>query len=199
MKANNFKLFYALLSLLLVIVAAQSYFIYDLKQGLETQKDLNKVEKIAVTKSPWDDFFNNFHANGIDPFEQMKKMQEEMQKSFGHFNSIFSNDPFFKEAYDKMSTSPLSDLKEDKDSYTIELNIPGADEQKIEIKSEGNYLNIYANSVKSSDVNDTNYIHRERYTQRFERSFLLPENADMDHIKSHYDNGVLKIIIPKKR
>jgi len=199
MKADNFKIFYALLSLLLVIFAVQSYFIYDLKQSLEAKNNLGNLEKIAISKSYSDDFFNNYQADSIDPFEHMKKIQEEMQKSFGQFNSIFSNDPFFKEAYKNISTAPLSDVKENKDSYTIELNIPGADEQKIEIKNKGNYLTVYANSVKSSDINDTNYIHRERFTQKFERTFLLPDNADMNNIKSDYDKGILKIIIPKKR
>lgn len=199
MRVHKFKLFYALLSLLLVVVAAQSYFIYDLKQGLDSKKDLKEPENIVVTQTVYDDFFNDFHHNGTNPFEQMRLIQEQMQKSFGHFNSMFFNDPFFKEAYEKMSALPLSDIKEDKDNYTIELNIPGVKKQEIEITSEDNYLKVHAYSVKSSDVNDTNYIHKERYTQRFERVFVLPEDADMKNLEDSYDNGILKIVIPKKR
>jgi len=189
MKRDNFKLIYALLSLLIVVVVAQSYFIYD----------LTKVDETPSKKElPVDSFFKYPHAKKGDPFIEMKKMQEEMQKSFGHFNSIFSDDPFFKEVFKEFSVSPLSDIKEDKKSYIIELNIPGADKQQIDIKTDRNLLKVYAKSTKNSDTNDTNDVHRERYSQVFERSFMLPLNADLDKMKNSYKNGILKIIIPKK-
>jgi len=189
MKRDNFKLIYTLLSLLLVVVLAQSYFIY----GLTKTDGVTKEQKVHK-----DDFFNHPYVKSSDPFEEIKKIQEEMQKSFGHFNSTFSNDPFFEDVYKKLSISPLSDIKGDKNGYTIELNIPGADKQKIDIKTQGNTLSVHAKSTKSTDTNDTNYIHRERYTQVFQRSFTLPEDADLDKIKSGYKNGILKITIPKK-
>ena len=190
MKRDGFKLVYALLSLLIVVVVAQGYFIYDLTK---TSKAQTKKELIV------DDFFKHPHVSGnVDPFEEIKKIQEEMQKSFGHFNSVFSNDPFFKDVYKEMSISPLSDIKEDKKNYIIELNIPGADKQQIDIKSDGNMLKVYAKNTKSTDTNETNYVHRERFTQVFERSFLLPNDADLDKMKNNYKDGILKIIIPKK-
>ena len=189
MKRDNFKLIYTLLSLLLVVVLAQSYFIYDLTKT----KEVSSKEKTVV-----DNFFNYPHAKSNDPFEEVKKIQEEMQKSFGHFNSMFSNDPFFKDVYKSFSISPLSDVKEDKNNYIIELNIPGADKQKIDIKTQDGTLTVYAKSIKSSDTNDTSYVHRERYTQVFQRSFTLPEDADLDKMTNRYQNGILKITVPKK-
>ncbi len=189
MKRGSFKLIYALLSLLIVVVAAQSYFIYDL-----TKTDQPKVKRELVV----DDFFKHSQVNGVDPFKEIKKIQEEMQKSFGHFNSVFSNDPFFRNVYKNLSISPLSDIKEDKKSYIIELNIPGADKGQIDIKSEGNTLKIYAKSTEGTDTNDTNYVHRERFTQVFQRSFVLPDDAELDKMKNSYKDGILKIIIPKK-
>ena len=189
MKRDSFKLIYALLSLLIVIVVAQSYFIYD----------LNKTNKSPVQKELSSaNLFSRPYTNTADPFKEIKKMQEEMQKSFGHFNSVFSNDPFFKDVYKNFSISPLSDIKEDKTNYIIELNIPGADKQQIDIKTQGNSVKVYAKSTKNTDTNDTNYVHRERYTQVFQRSFTLPEDANMDKLKNSYKNGILKIIIPKK-
>jgi len=189
MKRDNTKLIYALLSLLIVTVAVQSYFLYDLKKS----KNFQTKKEVVV-----DNFFKHPYTNSTDPFKEIKKMQEDMQKSFGHINSIFSNDPFFKDVYKELSVSPLSDFKENKKNYIIELNIPGANEQKIDIKSQNHIIKIYAKSTKNNDTKDTNYLHRERYTQVFERNFVMPDNADLNKLKSIYKNGILKITIPKK-
>jgi len=195
MKDNNIRVLSILLSLLLVIVIIQSYFIYNIKSDLSANADSN-VKKTVIQDS---DFFNQFNAHSANPFKQMQKMQEEMQKSFGNFNSIFANDPFFKDAFNQMSITPLSDFKEDKNAYIVKLNIPGASEQNLEITNDGNLLKVLASANTETDKNGTNYIHKERFSQRFERSFVLPNDADMNTIKSVYKNGVLKITVQKKK
>ncbi len=198
MKDTSSKLLYLLMAVLIVVAVVQSYVIYDMKHVLESKHTTVAPPHIQpMTTSP----FQGSGASpmsGVDPFAQMKKMQEEMQKHFGTFNSMFSNDPFFQEVFDKMSVSPLADFKEDRSSYVIELDIPGAKEQNIEIKSENNVVKVYANSNRSQDVNGTNYIHKERYIQQFERSFVLPNDADTAKMHNRYENGILTITIPKK-
>ncbi len=193
---KKINLIYALLSVLVVIVLAQSYLIYDFKKNVNKQ---DVVVNTHTTNYPASSqFFNNFNAKNTDPFEQMKKMQEEMQKSFGHFNSVFADDPFFQSAFKDMSISPLSDFKATDKEYILELNIPGSSEQKIDIKTQNNILKISAVTEVIKDENNTKYMHKERFTQRFERSFTLPLDADVDKLKSNYESGVLKITIPKK-
>ena len=182
---RKFNLIYILLSILVAIVLLQSYYIYDFKKEMQGNSPPVSVAKFAAQSS--------------DPFELMQRMQEEMQKGFGQFNSTFSNDPFFKDAYAHMSISPLSDFKENSNNYILELNIPGAKKNKISINTNDNTLNIEATMSNTHDSNETNYYHRERYSQSFKRSFILPNNADMDSLKSDYKDGVLKITIAKKK
>ena len=180
------NLIYTLLSVLVVIVLAQSYLIYDFK------KNIHKQDEVINTHT------TNYSSSSTDPFEQMKKMQEDMQKSFGHFNSVFANDPFFQSAFKDMGILPLSDLKENDKEYILELSIPGASEQKINIKTENNVLKVSAITEVVKDQKSTKYMHKERFSQKFERSFTLPLDSDIDKLKSDYKNGVLKITIPKK-
>ena len=195
---KKFKLIYILLSLLVATVLVQSYVIYDFKQ--EVHDNSSKAIATTVTNDPFSNrFFNNFNAVSTDPFEQMKKMQELMQKSFGQFNSIFSDDPFFYDALNHMGVSPLSDFKENDKEYIVEMSIPGAKQHQINVKSENNHLSISANIEQRTDTNNTNYIHKERYTQRFERSFSLPLDAEQEKITTSYKNGILKVVIPKKK
>ncbi len=196
---TNTKLLYLLMAVLIVIAIVQSYVIYDMKHVLESKQSTTLQPRLSSgTTSSFQGAGSLPPMQGMDPFEQIKKMQEQMQQSFGAFNSIFSNDPFFQEAFNKMAIAPLSDFKEERNAYIIELNIPGSDEQNIEIKSENNIVKVYANSNRSNDVNGTNYIHKERYIQRFERSFVLPDNADTSRMTNSYTNGILRIEIPKK-
>ena len=186
---KKFNLIYALLSLLVLVVLAQSYVLYGY-----TKKSDNQQERVETTALP----AHSLRASSSDPFEQMRIMQQQMQKSFGHINSLFADDPFFKKAFMGAGISPLSDITEDKERYKVAINIPGAKEQKIDIKTAGNSLTVKASAEKKVDTNDTNYIHMERYSQRFERNFSLPEDADLNALTHKYENGVLEITIPKK-
>ena len=192
MKTENFKPFYALVSLLFIVVIAQGYFIYDLKKETLSHGESQKVHSIlALPSTP-------YVSNRADPFVQIQKIQEEMMQSFGHFNSIFADDPLFEDAFAHMNISPLSDIKESDNEYTLKINIPGVNKQEIDIKTLENRLTISASSQKNVDTNNSNYIHKGRYLQQFRRSFKLPQNADIDALKSDYKKGVLTISIPKK-
>lgn len=196
MMEKEFKFIYVLLFFLITVILIQSYFLYDFKKSLNEASS----NSLATQTKPFSRGFpGTLITSSSDPFEHMKKMQQEIHKSFGHFNSFFADDPFFQEAFKDMGISPLSDIKENHDEYKIELEIPGAKEQKIDIKISGNILTINASLEKKKDVNNTNYIHMERFTQRFERSFILKDDADLDSLKSNYTDGVLEITIPKKK
>jgi len=196
MKRDYTHLFSALLILLTAVIFMQTYFLYGLKKSVDTGQQQQRLEQ--TKRSASNEFFNDFSPESRDPFEQIQKMQEEMQKSFGHFNSRFDDDPFFKEVFENMSISPLSNIKEEADRYLIELSIPGADESNIKIITKENYLQVSASSQKRHDENSSNYIHKERYSQHFERSFILPPDADEEKVQHHYKNGILTITIAKK-
>jgi len=188
---KKFNLIYALLSLLVVVVIAQSYMLYGYTKK---SNEATQQKQVQLNTLPT----HSLRASNSDPFEQMRIMQQQMQNSFGHINSLFADDPFFKEAFMGVGISPLSDITEDKSTYRVAIDIPGAKEQKIDIKTEGNNLIVKASAEKKVDTNDTNYIHMERYSQKFERNFSLPNDADLNALTHKYENGVLEITIPKK-
>lgn len=202
---KKFKLLYIMISILAVVVLVQSYFIYDFKSALDTNKKEERVVSHdtvfhSKNKPVANDFFSSFNSSSSDPFEEIKRIQEEMQKSFGQFNSIFANNPFFQDAFTHSAIAPLSDMKENDKEYVIEMNIPGASEKNINIniKTDDNYLSISALSDNTKEQNKENYIHKERYAQRFERDFTMPADADLQKKTSNYENGVLRIVIPKR-
>ena len=91
------------------------------------------------------------------------------------------------------------DIYEKDGDYHIEMDVPGFDKKDIKVEAKNNYLTITAekNSEKNEEDKDKKYIHRERRYGKYQRSFYL-EDLDNDKVSAEFNNGVLKIVVPKK-
>lgn len=192
MRKDNIKPLYILIGLLFIALIVQGYFIYNLQQ-----ENVEKKRETSLTHMATDRPISQTN-NYIDPFVEMQKIQERMMNEFGSFNSMFANDPFFQSAFSNTQLSAMSDIIEKDKEYLVEIKIPGIDEQKININNDGNMIHVSAQSQNINDENNANYIHKESFGQYFKRSFTMPQNADLDTIKSSYKDGVLKLTIQKK-
>jgi len=93
---------------------------------------------------------------------------------------------------------PSFDVKETKDAYVVEADLPGVKEENVEISLTGNVLQITGRREQETrDEGDQWYVVERNYGQ-FARSFSLPEGADAENVKADMRNGVLKINIPKR-
>jgi len=108
----------------------------------------------------------------------------------------FFNDSWFELFPSKgMSNySPLSDVIENDDSFNVELMLPGLDKKDIQMKVDHDVLSIEAERKKEEK---TKYNRVESYFGKYKKSFTLPDNVDVDNINAQYENGVLKVVIPK--
>lgn len=91
------------------------------------------------------------------------------------------------------------DIYEKDGDYHIEMDVPGFSKEDISVEAKDGYLSIKAekkNEVNEEDSNK-NYIRRERVYGKYERSFYLGD-LDQDKIDASFQDGVLKISVPKK-
>ena len=90
------------------------------------------------------------------------------------------------------------DIYEKDDKYYIEMEVPGFNKEDIDISLKEGYLTIKAEKKMSNEEKDENkkYLRKERNYIKTERSFNLG-NIDEENIDASFDNGVLKIEIPK--
>lgn len=110
-------------------------------------------------------------------------------------------DDFFTPVSNQRSQShrtPLVDIKDEKDSYLLEAELPGLDEKDIEIKVEENLLTLSAERKQDKKDEKQEFLTRERSTWSFKRSFVLPKDVNTKDIKASFDNGVLTLELPKK-
>lgn len=118
----------------------------------------------------------------------------------GFFPSIFEFDVenFLDNFFDFFGQQPIRiDMRETESEYIVEADMPGFDKNSIEIRYENNMLTISGQHDEITEEKRENYIHRERRRGSFSRTIPVPENVDAEKIKANYNNGVLKVILPK--
>ena len=89
------------------------------------------------------------------------------------------------------------DIYETPDSYEIEAAMPGVKPDDVEITLNNNVLTIRGELRAEEEKEDKNYHLRERRVGAFIRSITLPSSINADAIEAQYDNGVLRLRLPK--
>lgn len=93
------------------------------------------------------------------------------------------------------------DLIEKADHFEALVDLPGIAKEDIEVDIEGNIVRVTANAkVKTEAVvgEGERVLHTERNQARFARSFELPSEVSNDAVSASFENGVLKLVLPKK-
>lgn len=83
------------------------------------------------------------------------------------------------------------------DAYHLELLAPGRNKQDFSLSLEDGYLTISYTMPEISD-NNVQFIHQEFTLPSFSRRFFLDEKVNTDNIQAKYENGILKVLLPKK-
>jgi len=94
-----------------------------------------------------------------------------------------------------------TDVKEQDTSYELDISLPGYRKEDVKAELKDGYLTISATTSQESGEKDEKsgrYIRRERYTGSCSRSFFVGEEITEEDIKAKFENGVLKLSIPKK-
>lgn len=105
-------------------------------------------------------------------------------------------DPFFTEHESKIMKT---DIKEKKDKYLIDIELPGYQKENIKMEVEDGYLTVHAEINSDNEEKEKGkFVRRERYSGACSRSFYVGTEVKSEDIKASFKNGILKIEIPKK-
>ena len=128
-------------------------------------------------------FGENLFDNWMDfPFED---------EFFGKKNPLYG-----KHEKNLMKT----DVRETKDSYEVDVDLPGFKKDEINAQLDNGYLTISAAKGLDKDEKDKKgkYIRKERYAGAMSRSFYVGEGVTQEDIKAKYEDGILRLSVPKK-
>jgi HSP20 family protein len=112
------------------------------------------------------------------------------------FQNIFDTD--FNDFFSRRMSDPAANILENPESFNLELAAPGMAKDDFKIHLENNTLTISAEMEDEKREEGKNYTRKEFYYGSFSRSFTLPKSIDLERIKADYENGVLKVILPKR-
>ena len=128
-----------------------------------------------------------FGENLFDEFMDLP-MEKEF---FGKHNPLYG-----KNTKNMMKT----DIRETDDSYEVFIDLPGFKKEQLNVQLENGYLSISTTKGLDKDTKDDkgNYIRRERYSGSMSRSFYVGDQITQDEVHAKYEDGILKITLPKK-
>ena len=112
------------------------------------------------------------------------------------FQNFFDND--YVDFFNRKGMDPLANILEYPDSFELELAAPGLKKDDFKIHLENNVLTISSEVRDEKEEEEKNYTRKEFHYSSFSRSFTLPRTVDLDNIKADYENGILKVMLPKK-
>ena len=93
-----------------------------------------------------------------------------------------------------------TDIREHDEGYELDVDLPGFKKDEISVELDDGYLTISAAKGLDKDEQDKKgkYIRRERYAGAMQRSFYVGDAVTQEDIKAKFEDGILKLSIPKK-
>lgn len=116
-----------------------------------------------------------------------------MDDFFKPWNEWFNGGNWMKEI-----TVPAINITEDKDKYMVSVAAPGMKKEDFNIDIDGNIMSISSRKEESKEEKDARYTRKEYNYSSFSRSFSLPEEINQASIEAKYEDGILKLMLPKK-
>ena len=107
----------------------------------------------------------------------------------------------FLDTFDNLENSnfiPAIDVYENKDSVVIEASLAGIRPEDVSISVKDDVFSLEGSRRETSEVEEKNYYRKEVRTGSFHRSVMLPASVQADLAEANFENGLLKVILPKE-
>lgn len=126
----------------------------------------------------------------LTPFNE--KIPAVFEDLFKPWNDLFDG-RFLK----REMNVPAVNIAEHKDHYLLSLSAPGLNKADFKIAVDGDLLTISSEKEENKEEKEGKYTRKEYNYSSFSRSFTLPEGTDQDKVTASYEDGVLKINVPR--
>lgn len=125
-------------------------------------------------------------------------------------NRLFNNmmldpfDAFFDTTPSMQKTTPSlmrTDIRETESGFELTVDLPGFSKDDVSAELKDGYLTINAQTATESEDKDEKgtWIRKERFSGSCSRSFYVGEDIREDDIRAKFEQGLLKIVVPKKQ
>lgn len=128
-----------------------------------------------------------------EPFRDLVSLREAM-------------DRLFEESFVRPQDAALApqlggtlavDMYETDEDVVVKASVPGMDPENLDIRVTGDTLTMRGESRAEEEVEEDNYIYRERRYGAFSRSVTIPTSVEADKAEAQFEDGVLTLRLPK--
>ena len=93
---------------------------------------------------------------------------------------------------------PRVDIRDQEDAIILSAELPGVAKENIKVEIDNRVLSIIGEKLMEVETSENGFYRSERSFGEFKRSFTLPDVVEGEKIEAAYDNGVLRLTLPKK-
>jgi HSP20 family protein len=129
--------------------------------------------------------------------DRFNTLQTEMSRLFDSFFEGFDVTPFGKTALAEGALTPKVDVAETNEAVQVTAELPGMKEDDVEVILADGSLVIRGEKLAEKEEKDKNFYRVERSYGSFHRSIPLPSEVDDQKVDASFQNGVLKVVLPK--
>ncbi|MDH3267867.1 MAG: Hsp20/alpha crystallin family protein [Ignavibacteria bacterium] len=134
----------------------------------------------------------------FNPMRDLVDFEREFSKMFNAYENRFGISRSKEDdECENAVWMPLTDIFEDKDKYSLKLDLPGIKKEDVKISFVDGKLNVSGERAQESEHKDSKSHRIERSFGKYYRSFNLPENVQNDKINAEFKDGQLTITVPK--
>ncbi|HKG69561.1 MAG TPA: Hsp20/alpha crystallin family protein [Segetibacter sp.] len=120
-----------------------------------------------------------------------KNITNVFDELFNSFPATWGNDV-------KNNSTVAVNIVESEKGYNLEFNVPGRNKEDFKISVDKGLLTVSYEKKEQGETKEQKVIRKEFSFQNFKRSFSLDEKINAEGIEAKYDNGILKVALPKK-
>lgn len=129
----------------------------------------------------------------VDPFQELMGLQERMNQLFRGNFSGYNNEDIASGAW-----APAVDIYETPETIQMTFEIPGVNQQDIKVNLENNLLTVTGERRLEHEDRREGYHRVERSYGAFSRSFTLPSTIDPNQVNATFEQGLLRLTLPKR-
>ncbi|MBT9149390.1 MAG: Spore protein SP21 [Dehalococcoidia bacterium] len=133
----------------------------------------------------------------ITPWRPFRDVEDIERQLGGIFGRVLSPTVWRRFPLEGMGWVPPIDMFEKEDKLVVKAELPGINEEDIDVSVLGDTLTIRGERKAETEVSERDYQCCERSYGSFTRSIVLPSSVDAAKIEASYEDGVLEVILPK--
>jgi HSP20 family protein len=149
----------------------------------DTEDERNTKKEGAMNLTSW--------RRGLDPVGELDRLQNEINRLFEYDQG--ANGGLFDRA-----VSPALDVVEGEDNFTVYMDLPGVEENDVDVSIASNVLTIKGTKKLPELRENVKLYRREEWEGSFQRTLSLPHSVDTAKVQAELKSGVLVVTLPKR-